>query len=208
VGFEQWIRYLVPGYVALAPLIFAIVLLPNKYQMSQNPLIAALLAIGPGIGFVVHQIYMCYHEKYFLTSPKRPVIKQIIGINNEITAQEAHRAWDYFFHDSKTNNKDLFEHISRCWYFIHSFRSTGLAFFFGFSCLVFLLVVPCFQDLKTPAIYILICKISLFSYIIASLFFFWKSKLTMRFVEHLEALIVHNHEEEIERVLTTIIELR
>lgn len=58
MGFEQLIRYLIPGYVAIAPLIFAIVLLPNGYQVSQNPLIVALLTLGTGVGFVIHQLYI------------------------------------------------------------------------------------------------------------------------------------------------------
>lgn len=217
--FERWIRYLVPGYVALAPLIFAIAFLPNEYQKLQIPLLAALVALGPGVGFLVHQLHMFLHEQFYLTKPKRPIIMYITEKcemkkthNNkatfEITAQEALRAWYYFFHDSKTICKDLLNHITRSWYFIHSFCSTGWAFLFGYFFLVLLTMIPFLLEPSTDAIFIKIWIFFIFVYVVGCLFFFLKSWSTLKYIEPFEVLIAHKHWEYIENILTDILELR
>jgi len=127
---------------------------------------------------------------------------------DEITAHEAHRAWDYFFHDSKTNETGLFEHISRSWYFVHSFRSTGLAFFIGFLCFAVLLIVLSTHEPKIYCLFITPCILFLISYFCASLFFICKSKSTMRFIERFEVLVEHNYKKKIEGILTNIVKMR
>lgn len=217
--FERWIRYLVPGYVALAPLIFAIAFLPKEHQTLQIPLLAALVALGPGVGFLVHQLHMFLHERLYLTRPKRPIIMYITKKcetkrphNNkatlEINAQEALRAWNYFFHDSKTICKDLLNHITRSWYFIHSFCSTGWAFLFGYSFLVILTMFPFFLEPNTDAIFFKIWIFFIFVYVVGCLFFFLKSWSTIKYIEPFEVLVAHKNREYIEKILTDILELR
>ena len=210
---------MVPGYVALAPLIFAIAFLPNKHQTLQIPLLAALVVLGPGAGFLVHQLHMFLHERFYLAKQKRPIIMCIMkkcGItklhNNkatlEATAPEALIAWNYFFHDSKTISKDLRDHISRSWYFIHSFCSTGWAFLFGCFPLVLFIVVPFHLEPNTDAIFIKIWPFFVFVYVVGCFFFFLKSWSTKKYMEPFEALVAYKHREDIEKILTNILELR
>ncbi len=212
-------RYLVPGYVALAPLIFAIAFLPNKHQTLQIPLLAALVALGPGAGFLVHQLHMFLHERIYLAKQKRPIIMYIIkkcGMtklhNNkatlEATAPEALLAWNYFFYDSKTISKDLRDYISRSWYFIHSFDSIGWAFLAG--CLLFVLirVVLFHVEPNTNAIFIKTWPIFVIVYVFGCLFFFLKSWSTKKYVEPFEKFVAYRHREDIEKILKNILELR
>ncbi len=217
--FERWIRYLVPGYVALAPLIFAVAFLPNKLKAFQTPLLAALGVLGPGIGFLVHQLHMCFHECFYLKNSKRPIIVCIMNWcgkakprNNEatlkVTKSEALLAWNYFYYDSKFFSKKLHHYMLRCWYFIHSFCSTGWAFFVGYAFLILLIVGPFHLETNADIILITIWPYFVSVYIVGCLFFFLKSWSTQKTLEQLEALVAHIHSEEIEKIITSILQLR
>jgi len=213
VEFERWIRYLVPGYVAIAPLIFAVAFLPNEQKALQTPLLAALVVLGPGAGFLVHQLHMFFHEWSYLDNSKRPIIVYIMKRGEKTKPREALLAWNYSFYDSKTIDNNLHNYVLRCWYFIHSFCSTGWAFLVGcvFFFSVFFIVTPFHLEQGTYAI--ALTALSFFpyiggSYVIGCLFFFFKSIKIQREMERFEVLIVHRHWEKIEGILMNILQLR
>jgi len=217
--FERWIRYLIPGYVAMAPLIFAVPFLFNKTQALQTPMLAALVALGPGAGFLVHQIYMVFHEKFYLTNSKRPVIVRIMNgckkkntCNHraafDITKHEALLAWNYIFYDSGIISKDLRDYMLRSWYFIHSFYSTCWAFCVGFVSLIILRVSACYLEKDMCASSLTILSILIFMYIIGCITFFFKSRLTRKLLEPLEAIVALRHWDKIEEIIVSILQIR
>lgn len=213
---ERWIRYLIPGYVAIGPLLFAVAYLPNKYQTVQTPMLTALVALGPGVGFLVHQLHMFFHEGFYLAKPKRPIIVYImkrykntkLSKNKphlEATAQEALLAWNYCFYDSDTIGVDLRNYILRSWYFIHSFCSTGWAFLVGSAFLVLLIVASFHLEQDKYAFSFLTW--SLFAYIAGCIFSFFKSRSTQTYLEPFEVLVAVKHWGKIEELLSNILQL-
>jgi hypothetical protein len=79
--FEDFVRYGLPGYIFVASALFASAimgLLPNNYEVYKDfadIVGAALLIIGPLIGFIIHQVYFVYFDwKESYTKPTRGCI--------------------------------------------------------------------------------------------------------------------------------------
>ncbi|MBU2621325.1 MAG: hypothetical protein KKD92_03285 [Proteobacteria bacterium] len=216
--FERWIRYLVPGSVAIAPLVFSAAFLPNKAM--QTPMIVALVALGPGVGFFVHQLHMLFHELFYLPNKKCLVIKQILKRcessrllqNKSVTENQALLAWHYFFYDSKFAEKELHKYILRCWYFIHSFCSAGWGFLCGSIFLVVVLwllnTFPFYLKPNKQAVFITIWAFFILTYLIGCILLLLKSFPTYKNVIRVEALAVHRHWRNIEIILLNIIQAK
>lgn len=224
--FERWIRYLVPGSVAIAPLVFSAAFLTNKAM--QTPMIVALVALGPGVGFFVHQLHMFCHELFYLSNkkwfylPKKKclVIKHILKRcessrllqNKSVTEDQALLAWYYFFYDPKFTEKELHKYILRCWYFIHSFCSAGWGFLCGSIFLVVVLwllnTFPFYLKLNKPSVFIIIWAIFILTYLFGCILLFLKSFPTYKNLIQIEALAVHRHWRNIEIILLNIIQAK
>ena len=63
--FEELLRYTLPGYVTLAPVILGFWLYSfvnsSINKDSWTPLIAVVILVGPAVGFLVQQLHMLVH---------------------------------------------------------------------------------------------------------------------------------------------------
>jgi hypothetical protein len=103
---EHWLRYVIPGYIVLAPvLVIGAYIARNELTEKETlSLLAAFAATGPAAGFALHQWHMLLHEKmYNSCRRKRPIINLIINewedkaTKHEATDFDAFLAWDCFF---------------------------------------------------------------------------------------------------------------
>ncbi len=230
--FEELLRYTLPGYVTLVPVVLGFWLYsfvdPSINKDSWTPLIAVVILVGPAIGFLVQQLHMLIHECSGYADPKRRNLALIIrkfreeksNLSNNspekrwaderqhILGSEALLAWDYFLHSEHIEG-DIRAHIIRTWYFIHSFRGIAWSFGIGFVSIGIIGVVTTtrFSQSMTPVAATVIVVLASF-YLLAPVFLLFKSYMTEQFLWPYEELAVVDYWEHIKAYLEAILKSR
>lgn len=216
--FEELLRYTIPGYVILFPLILLSWFYSDPRSSSNGAWVAAffgaLVLIGPAVGFLAHQLYMFIHERSIYASPDRRNLALIIRKykrqeqelpKSEISGSEALLAWDYFFH--RDIKPGLRAHITRAWYFIHSFRGTAYAFMIGLAILVAGPIIITIGFRKTLTFNQIVATVFAASiYCLAAIFLRRTAWMTEQFLWPYEELAVVKNWPTIKKYLAVILE--
>jgi len=221
VPFEELLRYTLPGYVGLAPLLLLYLLFTAPMPSGENLLgafLGLLVLIGPAAGFIFQQMHMLRHERTGYADPKRRTLALIIRKFREeepewsdkpIGGSEVLLAWDFFFHTDEID-PDLRAHILRTWYFIHSFRGISWAFGTGLVILTVgaLTAVASRQPITQNTPVFVAVLVSATAYLFAMIFLQIKSHMTEQFLWPYEELAVVEHWPNIKEHLVRILQSR
>lgn len=205
MAIEEFIRFTVPGSIAVLPLALGLWFLKRPDFREGAGAFWAVVA-GMAVvtaGYTIHQIWMCWNHNHWYR--ERETIDRIGFLIKEkgktAKAVDPVSVWNYFFH-CKDCDEGLREQVKRWWYFVYSLMSASIACAFGSLIAVvwgvFFLCRPRPMDCSGWKM-VIIAGI----YGVLSWFFCWRGKQEMVDVVKLEVEMIERPE--IKKVIERIV---